>query len=359
MITFSNLRQWALSVCIAAFALGYTNSVTAKNATEADNIYSELPFQMNKVQLPVFPDYSRSITEFGAVADGITLNTEAFDKAIKAVAEKGGGKVIVPAGLWLTGPIVLQSNINLYLEENGLRACVTKGFLDFFNEVNADVFCLQETKLQAGQIDLQLDGYHMYWNYAEKKGYSGTALFTKEEPISVTYGLGIEEHDKEGRVITAEFEDYYFVTCYTPNSKNELLRLDYRMVWEDAFREYLKNLEKTKPVIVCGDLNVAHNEIDLKNPKTNRKNAGFTDEERGKMTALLDSGFTDTFRYFYPDREGIYSWWSYRFKAREKNAGWRIDYFLTSKALDSRLVSADIHTEVFGSDHCPVELVIE
>ena len=198
---------------------------------------------------------------------------------------------------------------------NGLRACVTKGFLDFFNEVNADVFCLQETKLQAGQIDLQLDGYHMYWNY--------------------------------------------FVTCYTPNSKNELLRLDYRMVWEDAFREYLKNLEKTKPVIVCGDLNVAHNEIDLKNPKTNRKNAGFTDEERGKMTALLDSGFTDTFRYFYPDREGIYSWWSYRFKAREKNAGWRIDYFLTSKALDSRLVSADIHTEVFGSDHCPVELVIE
>ena len=242
---------------------------------------------------------------------------------------------------------------------NGLRACVTKGFLDFFNEVNADVFCLQETKLQAGQIDLPLDGYHMYWNYAEKKGYSGTALFTKEEPISVTYGLGIEEHDKEGRVITAEFEDYYFVTCYTPNSKNELLRLDYRMVWEDAFREYLKNLEKTKPVIVCGDLNVAHNEIDLKNPKTNRKNAGFTDEERGKMTALLDSGFTDTFRYFYPDREGIYSWWSYRFKAREKNAGWRIDYFLTSKALDSRLVSVDIHTEVFGSDHCPVELVIE
>lgn len=242
---------------------------------------------------------------------------------------------------------------------NGLRACVTKGFLDFFNEVNADVFCLQETKLQAGQIDLPLDGYHMYWNYAEKKGYSGTALFTKEEPISVTYGLGIEEHDKEGRVITAEFEDYYFVTCYTPNSKNELLRLDYRMVWEDAFREYLKNLEKTKPVIVCGDLNVAHNEIDLKNPKTNRKNAGFTDEERGKMTALLDSGFTDTFRYFYPDREGIYSWWSYRFKAREKNAGWRIDYFLTSKALDSRLVSDDIHTEVFGSDHCPVELVIE
>ena len=242
---------------------------------------------------------------------------------------------------------------------NGLRACVTKGFLDFFNEVNADVFCLQETKLQAGQIDLPLDGYHMYWNYAEKKGYSGTALFTKEEPISVTYGLGIEEHDKEGRVINAEFEDYYFVTCYTPNSKNELLRLDYRMEWEDAFREYLKNLEKTKPVIVCGDLNVAHNEIDLKNPKTNRKNAGFTDEERGKMTALLDSGFTDTFRYFYPDREGIYSWWSYRFKAREKNAGWRIDYFLTSTALDSRLVSADIHTEVFGSDHCPVELVIE
>ena len=242
---------------------------------------------------------------------------------------------------------------------NGLRACVTKGFLDFFNEVNADVFCLQETKLQAGQIDLQLDGYYMYWNYAEKKGYSGTALFTKEEPISVTYGLGIEEHDKEGRVITAEFEDYYFVTCYTPNSKNELLRLDYRMIWEDAFREYLKNLEKAKPVIVCGDLNVAHNEIDLKNPKTNRKNAGFTDEERGKMTALLDSGFTDTFRYFYPDKEGIYSWWSYRFKAREKNAGWRIDYFCVSESLKDELESAKIHTEVFGSDHCPVELVIK
>ena len=242
---------------------------------------------------------------------------------------------------------------------NGLRACVTKGFLDFFKEVNADVFCLQETKLQEGQIDLQLDGYHTYWNYAEKKGYSGTALFTMAEPVSVAYGLGIDEHDKEGRVITAEFEDYYLVTCYTPNSKNELLRLDYRMVWEDAFREYLKNLEKTKPVIVCGDLNVAHKEIDLKNPKTNRRNAGFTDEERGKMTELLDSGFTDTYRYFYPDKEGVYSWWSYRFKAREKNAGWRIDYFLASKSLDSRLVSADIHTEVFGSDHCPVELVID
>ena len=242
---------------------------------------------------------------------------------------------------------------------NGLRACVTKGFLDFFKEVNADVFCLQETKLQEGQIDLQLDGYHKYWNYAEKKGYSGTALFTKAEPVSVAYGLGIDEHDKEGRVITAEFEDYYLVTCYTPNSKNELLRLDYRMVWEDAFREYLKTLEKTKPVIVCGDLNVAHKEIDLKNPKTNRRNAGFTDEERGKMSELLDSGFTDTYRYFYPDKEGVYSWWSYRFKAREKNAGWRIDYFLASKALDLRLVSADIHTEVFGSDHCPVELVID
>ena len=242
---------------------------------------------------------------------------------------------------------------------NGLRACVTKGFLDFFNEVNADVFCLQETKLQAGQIDLPLDGYHMYWNYAEKKGYSGTALFTKEEPISVTYGLGIEEHDKEGRVITAEFEEYYFVTCYTPNSKNELLRLDYRMVWEDAFREYLKNLEKTKPVIVCGDLNVAHNEIDLKNPKTNRKNAGFTDEERGKMTALLDSGFTDTFRYFYPDATGIYSWWSYMFHAREKNAGWRIDYFITSDRLQPKLRDAKIHTDIFGSDHCPIELDID
>lgn len=242
---------------------------------------------------------------------------------------------------------------------NGLRAVVTKGFLDIFNELDADIFCLQETKLQEGQIDLDLPGYHQYWNYAEKKGYSGTAIFTKEEPLSVSYGLGIEEHDKEGRVITLEFEDYYMITVYTPNSKTELLRLDYRMVWEDDFKAYLKNLEKTKPVIVCGDLNVAHKEIDLKNPKTNRKNAGFTDEEREKFSALMADGFTDTFRHFYPEQEGIYSWWSYRFKAREKNAGWRIDYFVTSNSLKNRLVDAKIHTEIFGSDHCPVELDIE
>ena len=242
---------------------------------------------------------------------------------------------------------------------NGLRACVNKGFLDFFKEIDADVFCVQETKLQEGQIDLDLDGYHKYWNYAEKKGYSGTAMFSKDEPLSVKYGIGIEEHDKEGRVITAEFDTYYLVTCYTPNSQNELKRLDYRMEWEEAFLAYLKELEKSKPVILCGDLNVAHKEIDLKNPKTNRKNAGFTDEEREKMTVLLDSGFTDIFRYFYPDKEGIYSWWSYRFKAREKNAGWRIDYFISSKELNDKLVSAAIHTDVLGSDHCPVELVAD
>ena len=242
---------------------------------------------------------------------------------------------------------------------NGLRACVNKGFLDFFKDIDADVFCVQETKLQEGQIDLDLENYHQYWNYADKKGYSGTAMFTKEEPLSVKYGIGIDEHDHEGRVITAEFDTYYVVTCYTPNSQNELKRLDYRMKWEDDFLSYLKELEKTKPVILCGDLNVAHTEIDLKNPKTNRKNAGFTDEEREKMTVLLSNGFTDTFRHFYPDKEGIYSWWSYRFKAREKNAGWRIDYFITSKSLDDRLKGAEIHTDVFGSDHCPVELTIE
>lgn len=242
---------------------------------------------------------------------------------------------------------------------NGLRACVQKGFLDFFNEINADIFCVQETKLQQGQIDLQLDGYYQYWNYAEKKGYSGTAIFTKTEPMSVSYGINIEEHDTEGRVITLEYNDFYFVTVYTPNSQNELKRLSYRMQWEDDFLKYLKQLESSKPVIFCGDLNVAHNEIDLKNPKTNRNNAGFTDEERAKMTALLDSGFTDTFRYFYPDKEGIYSWWSYRFKAREKNAGWRIDYFCTSESLDDKLLDAKIHTDVFGSDHCPVELDID
>ena len=242
---------------------------------------------------------------------------------------------------------------------NGIRACVNKNFMEFFNEVDADIFCLQETKLQENQIDLNLDGYHQYWNYAKKKGYSGTAIFTKNKPISVTYGIGIEEHDQEGRVITLEFDEFYMVTVYTPNSQNELKRLDYRMQWEDDFRNYLGELDSKKPVIVCGDLNVAHKEIDLKNPKTNRKNAGFTDEERNKFTELLDVGFIDTFRYFYPEKENIYSWWSYRFKAREKNAGWRIDYFCTSERLKDRLVSASIHTEVLGSDHCPVELVIK
>ena len=241
---------------------------------------------------------------------------------------------------------------------NGLRACVEKGFLEYFRQADADVFCIQESKLSEGQIELPLEGYYQYWNYAEKKGYSGTAIFTKEEPISVTYGIGVEEHDHEGRVIGAEFKEYYVVTCYTPNSQNELARLPYRMTWEDAFLSYLKRLEKKKPVIFCGDLNVAHKEIDLKNPKTNRKNAGFTDQERGKFTALLNAGFVDTYRYFYPDTEGVYSWWSYRFKAREKNAGWRIDYFCVSESLKDRLAGAAIHTEVTGSDHCPVELVI-
>ena len=242
---------------------------------------------------------------------------------------------------------------------NGLRACVQKGFLDFFNSIDADFFCIQESKLQAGQIDLDLSGYHQYWNYAEKKGYSGTAIFAKNEALSVSYGIGIEEHDKEGRVITLEYDNFYLVTCYTPNSQNELKRLPYRMQWENDFREYLKTLDAKKPVVLCGDLNVAHNEIDLKNPKTNRKNAGFSDEERAKMTELLGSGFTDTFRYFYPDAEGIYSWWSYRFKAREKNAGWRIDYFITSKRINDKLKKAAIHTDVLGSDHCPVEVDIE
>ena len=242
---------------------------------------------------------------------------------------------------------------------NGLRACVDKGFMDFFKEMDADIFCIQESKLQEGQIALDMPGYHQYWNYAEKKGYSGTALFTKTEPVSVTYGMGIEEHDKEGRVITAEFADFYVVTVYTPNSQRELTRLSYRLEWEAAFLAYLKKLEEKKPVIFCGDLNVAHKEIDLKNPKTNRHNAGFTDEERACFTTLLEAGFVDTFRHFYPDRENIYSWWSYMFKAREKNAGWRIDYFVTSESLKERLVSADIHTSVMGSDHCPVELVIK
>lgn len=242
---------------------------------------------------------------------------------------------------------------------NGLRACVQKGFLDYMREADADVFCIQESKLQAGQIELDTPGYEQYWNYAQKKGYSGTAVFTKRSPLSVSYGMDIPEHDQEGRVITLEYVDFYLVTVYTPNSQNELARLDYRMTWEDAFLAYLKKLEERKPVVFCGDLNVAHQEIDLKNPKTNRRNAGFTDEEREKCTALLDAGFIDTYRYFYPDREGVYSWWSYRFKAREKNAGWRIDYFCVSRCLEERLQGAAIHTEVFGSDHCPIELTID
>ena len=242
---------------------------------------------------------------------------------------------------------------------NGLRACVGKGFLDYFKEADADIFCIQETKLQEGQIQLDLEGYHQYWDYAEKKGYSGTAMFTKEEPLSVAYGLGIDEHDKEGRVIAAEFPEYYVVTCYTPNSQEGLARLPYRRTWNEAFLAYMKKLEEKKPVIFCGDLNVAHEEIDLKNPKTNRKNAGFSDEEREDFTTLLNAGFIDTFQYFYPDAEGIYSWWSYRFSARAKNAGWRIDYFCVSQSLKDRLESAAIHTQVMGSDHCPVELVLK
>ena len=239
---------------------------------------------------------------------------------------------------------------------NGPRACCEKGFKESFATLDADFFCLQETKMQEGQLDLEFEGYRSYWNYAEKKGYSGTAIFSRHAPLNVTYGLGLEEHDKEGRVITLEMPDFFLVTVYTPNSQDGLKRLDYRMQWEEAFRAYLLQLDARKPVIVCGDLNVAHREIDLKNPKSNRKNAGFTDEEREKFGILLDSGFTDTFRFFYPDREGIYSWWSYRFKAREKNAGWRIDYFLVSKRLEAQLKSATIHTEIFGSDHCPVEV---
>ena len=242
---------------------------------------------------------------------------------------------------------------------NGLRACMQKGFLDFFKEVDADIFCLQETKLQEGQIELELPGYHQYWNYAEKKGYSGTAIFTKEEPIRVTYGIGIEEHDHEGRVITAEYPEFYFVTVYVPNAQQELKRLDYRMKWEEDFLAYLKKLEESKPVIYAGDLNVAHQEIDLKNPKTNRGNAGFTDEERACFSKVLENGFIDTFRYFYPETTGIYSWWSYRFQARAKNAGWRIDYFVVSECLKERLSDAKIHTEIMGSDHCPVELDID
>lgn len=241
---------------------------------------------------------------------------------------------------------------------NGLRACIKKGFMDAFVHLNADCFCLQETKLQPHQIELDLPGYHQYWNSAVKKGYSGTALFTKREPLSVTYGMGIEEHDQEGRIITAEFDSHYLVTCYTPNSKRGLERLDYRMVWENDFKIYLKTLEKNKPVVLCGDLNVAHEEIDLANPQSNHKNAGFTDEERNKMTALLEAGFTDTFRYLYPDKKEAYSWWSYFAKARERNVGWRIDYFLVSNALAPHIKEARIHPSIEGSDHCPVELVL-
>ncbi len=242
---------------------------------------------------------------------------------------------------------------------NGLRACRDKGFMDFFKEVDADVFCLQETKLQEGQIELDMPGYHQYWNYAEKKGYSGTAIFTKKKPISVRNGIGVEEHDHEGRVITAEFEEFYVVTVYTPNSQRELTRLAYRMQWEEAFLQYLKKLEETKPVIFCGDLNVAHKEIDLKNPKTNRKNAGFTDEERECFTKVVESGFVDTFRYFYPDQTEVYSWWSYMGQARAKNVGWRIDYFVASESLKDKLADAKIHMQVLGSDHCPVELTLK
>lgn len=277
------------------------------------------------------------------------LNVPAF---IEENPEQSGGRKSAIETEKLSMKKMISWNVN------GLRACLGKGFLEYVKESDADIFCIQESKLQEGQVELELPGYHQYWNYAEKKGYSGTAMFTKEEPIAVTYGLGIEEHDHEGRVITAEFPEYYVVTCYTPNSQDGLKRLDYRMQWEDAFRAYLKALETKKPVIFCGDLNVAHQEIDLKNPKTNRKNAGFSDEERAKFTELLEAGFVDTFRYFYPDQEGIYSWWSYRFSARAKNAGWRIDYFCVSESLKDRLVDAKIHTEVLGSDHCPVELDI-
>lgn len=242
---------------------------------------------------------------------------------------------------------------------NGLRACEGKGFSDIFNKLDADIFCLQETKMQAGQLDMEFAGYQSFWNYAEKKGYSGTAIFTRISPLKASYGIGIEEHDHEGRVITLEFESFYMVCVYTPNSQEELKRLDYRMKWEDDFRAYLTGLDKKKPVIVCGDMNVAHKEIDLKNPKTNHNNAGFTDQEREKFTLLLEAGFTDTWRHFHPDLEGVYSWWSYRFQARQRNTGWRIDYFLTSNRLKNSLKDAKIHTDILGSDHCPVELDID
>lgn len=242
---------------------------------------------------------------------------------------------------------------------NGIRACVQKGFEEFFKNADADIFCIQESKMQEGQLVLELPGYYQYWNYAKRKGYSGTAIFTKIKPLSVSYGIGVPEHDQEGRVITLEFEEYYFVTVYTPNAQRERTRLEYRMTWEDAFLSYLKDLKEKKPVVFCGDLNVAHREIDLKNPKTNHKNAGFTDEERGKFQNIIDAGFIDTFRYFYPELEGAYSWWSYRFQAREKNVGWRIDYFCVSEELKERLRGAKILTEIYGSDHCPIQLEID
>ncbi len=260
----------------------------------------------------------------------------------------------------MTCPVFLSSKTMKLISwnVNGLRACEGKGFSDVFKTLDADFFCLQETKMQAGQLDLQFEGYESYWNYADKKGYSGTAIFTRHKPLSVSYGMGIDEHDHEGRVITLEMPSFYLVTVYTPNSQDGLRRLDYRMEWEDAFLHYLKGLDQKKPVIFCGDLNVAHQEIDLKNPKTNRRNAGFTDEERAKFSTLLENGFIDTFRFFYPDQTDIYSWWSYRFRAREKNAGWRIDYFVVSERLKECLQDAKIHTDILGSDHCPVELVL-
>lgn len=274
----------------------------------------------------------------------------------------GAKRVIMDKTVFIVNIQIIRGSAYMKLiswNVNGIRACIGKGFEESFAALDADIFCLQETKCQQGQVELELPGYHQYWNYAKKKGYSGTAIFTKQEPISVSYGLGIEEHDQEGRVITLEFEDFYFITVYTPNSQSELARLDYRMKWEEDFLTYLKKLEETKPVIFCGDLNVAHTEIDLKNPKTNRKNAGFTDEERQKFTELLNAGFVDTFRYFYPEQTGIYSWWSYRFSARAKNAGWRIDYFCVSESLKDRLEDAKILTDIMGSDHCPVELDIK
>lgn len=242
---------------------------------------------------------------------------------------------------------------------NGIRAAVNKGFIDFFNEIDADIFAIQETKMQEGQLELSFDGYYQYWNSAEKRGYSGTAVFTKNKPVNVTYGIGIEEHDKEGRIITLEFDNFYFVNCYTPNSKRELERLEYRQIWEDEIRNYLKSLDKIKPVIYCGDLNVAHNEIDLRNPNTNHRSAGFTDEERNKMTELLNEGFVDSFRYLYPELKDKYTWWSYMFKSREKNIGWRIDYFITSRTIEGNIKDSKIHDSVMGSDHCPIELDIE